>query len=285
MAYKLDGYTVSLLHFDEGLTDEAGKVWQGRNGAEVSTSQAKFGGKSLSLNGITGYLTSTESNDFDLTAVDFTIDWWEYRTSITERGMAASIGTDADDYHGMLVGFIKDGYVNFNCSFTGNTWGLDLFKLGTPDLNKWNHFAIVRSGDVFYGFKNGKLTTTATRAGHIVNGCNIARIGNWNYVYTAPFYFQGYIDEFRISKGIARWTKDFDPEAVEPNSLLRITMNDSSEREYIVTQSVADAFINWCNRPLGTGNSCYIFNKEIQNKKEYLFYEKIISFELIPIAE
>ena len=69
----------------------------------------------------------------------------------------------------------------------------------------------------------------------------------------------------------------------EGNVLLRITMNDSSEREYKVTQTVADDFITWCNRTIGTGNACYVFDKSTQSSKEYLFYEKIISFEVIPL--
>ena len=68
-------------------------------------------------------------------------------------------------------------------------------------------------------------------------------------------------------------------------AILRVTMIDSSEREYKVSKTITNDFVNWCNRTIGTGNSCYIFDKGIQNSKEYLFYEKIISIEVIPIAQ
>ena len=77
------------------------------------------------------------------------------------------------------------------------------------------------------------------------------------------------------------------PEAApveEGQAILRITVNDSSDREYKVSKAVANDFVTWCNRPIGTGNSCYVFDKGIQSSKEYLFYEKIISFEVIPVA-
>ncbi|HML33918.1 MULTISPECIES: hypothetical protein [Sporomusa] len=77
------------------------------------------------------------------------------------------------------------------------------------------------------------------------------------------------------------------PEAApveEGQVILRITMHDSSEREYKVSKAVANDFVTWCNRSIGTGNSCYVFDKGIQSSKEYLFYEKIISFEVIPVA-
>jgi len=70
----------------------------------------------------------------------------------------------------------------------------------------------------------------------------------------------------------------------EGEAVLRVTMTDSSEREYKVSKVIANDFVAWCNRTIGTGNSCYAFDKSILDSKEYLFYEKIISFEVIPLA-
>jgi len=74
------------------------------------------------------------------------------------------------------------------------------------------------------------------------------------------------------------------PPVEEGEAVLRVTMTDSSEREYKVSKVIANDFVAWCNRTIGTGNSCYAFDKSIQDSKEYLFYEKIISFEVIPLA-
>ncbi|AJQ26172.1 hypothetical protein [Pelosinus fermentans] len=74
--YEVDQYTVSLLHFDGGLTDESGKVWAAQNGATVSTTQSKFGGSSLYLNGINQCLTTPNNTDFDFGSGDFTIEGW-----------------------------------------------------------------------------------------------------------------------------------------------------------------------------------------------------------------
>ena len=70
-------------------------------------------------------------------------------------------------------------------------------------------------------------------------------------------------------------------------SLLRITMHDSSEREYQCLQKEIDAFIAWCNRTVDTGTAYYVFDKIVgeQKSKEYLFFEKIISFEVLPIGK
>jgi hypothetical protein len=75
------------------------------------------------------------------------------------------------------------------------------------------------------------------------------------------------------------------PKAPSGHGLLRITMNDSSEREYKLSTSEIDDFIKWFNRTIGTGTTGYVFNKAVQNSKEYLSFEKIISFEVIPLTK
>ncbi|MCC5464312.1 hypothetical protein [Pelosinus baikalensis] len=67
--------------------------------------------------------------------------------------------------------------------------------------------------------------------------------------------------------------------------LLRVTMIDSSEREYRVSTAVIEGFINWYTRTIGTGSSCYSLNDIVDNSKEYLSFEKIISFKVIPLKD
>jgi len=68
------------------------------------------------------------------------------------------------------------------------------------------------------------------------------------------------------------------------NALLRVTMIDSSEREYKLPKTEIDGFISWFTRTVGTGTSVYQLNKVMTNSKDYLVYDKIISFEVIPVA-
>lgn len=80
------------------------------------------------------------------------------------------------------------------------------------------------------------------------------------------------------------------PQALGSHGLLRITMADSSEREYELTDDEISQFIAWCNRTVGTGNSLYSFDKtynigEFKNRKEYLMFEKIISFEVMELTK
>ncbi|MBU2702913.1 hypothetical protein Ga0466249_004048 [Sporomusaceae bacterium BoRhaA] len=71
----------------------------------------------------------------------------------------------------------------------------------------------------------------------------------------------------------------------EGENLLRITMNDSSEREYEVNTTEFNSFLAWFNRAIGTGTSYYSFDKTVgkQSSTEYLVFDKIISFKTTTI--
>lgn len=283
--YKLDEYTVSLLHFDNGFKDEIGKVWTAVGNPVISPDQSKFGGRSLYLDG-NSYLTTPANNDFNFGTGDFTVDWWEYRIS-TDTIYPIVFSASPSEHNGILIGHYYNGEnLCYASSFNSDSWDvLEGLNLGKADLNVWNHFALVKQGNKFYGFKNGTLISTLTNSRQIDSAGDL-ELGAYTGINTNLNYlFSGYIDEFRISN-IARWTEDFDPTPVKKNCILRITMNDSSEREYELNSTEVEVFITWCNRTVDTGDSYYVFDKTVgsQNSKEYLFFEKIISFEVIDIS-
>jgi hypothetical protein len=75
------------------------------------------------------------------------------------------------------------------------------------------------------------------------------------------------------------------PQASSGHGLLRITMNDSSEREYRLSTGEIESFIKWYDRTVGTGNTCYAFDDIVDLSKEYLSFEKIICFKVIPLKD
>lgn len=82
---------------------------------------------------------------------------------------------------------------------------------------------------------------------------------------------------------------DSDGELLPPEeqALLRVTLNDSSEREYELTATEINGFINWFNKHTSTDDGSFMFNKVVgsQKSKEYLAFNKIISFEVIPVVK
>lgn len=65
-------------------------------------------------------------------------------------------------------------------------------------------------------------------------------------------------------------------------AFLRVTVIDSSEREYKLPMSEITSFVNWYDREVGTGTTVYVLNK-MTGSKEYLAFDKIISFEVTEI--
>ncbi len=62
-------------------------------------------------------------------------------------------------------------------------------------------------------------------------------------------------------------------------------MIDSSEREYRLTDTEADGFVNWYNQHISTDTMSYAINDSVDRSKEYLSFDKIISFMVIPTVE
>lgn len=217
--FNADANTITLLHFEEAIGYQAKdeiltNVWSSTGLPQPSNQQSKFN-KSLFLDGSSSLLLPNDSTKIDLSKSDFTIDWWEYRTA--GGGILPTIfecnDTDGSKEldRGLLVRYATPNN-NVFASSTGNGWDmLSYFSLGSIDLNTWNHFALVRKGDTFYGFKNGTLTSTA-KSSLAIYGLGNIFLGkrNLNNSDGYLYFFKGYLDEFRISK-IARWITNFTP--------------------------------------------------------------------------
>jgi hypothetical protein len=74
----------------------------------------------------------------------------------------------------------------------------------------WHHYAAVREGNTLKLYLDGKLEGTLDVTGLTVSNpttkFSVGRMGEYTSTTT-----KGWIDEFRFSKGIARWTAEFTP--------------------------------------------------------------------------
>ena len=216
---KKDDYTKLLIHFDgvdgskANYTAETGQiVSMGTalgNDAQLDTAQNKFGSASLLLDGTTDYVTVPASEDWNFGTGDFTIDCWVRWNVLPSSGSWSMIFSQyVDTTHYSHLGLTNNAGV-YTLNFTevrDGSWIIN--KIITPVINRWYHIAVIRYGSIgkIYFDGVGGDSTDLTGA-TFSNLAVVPQIGAWSTILV----FNGWIDEFRISKGIARWTANFTP--------------------------------------------------------------------------
>lgn len=213
-----DTYTKLLLHFD-GL-DASASIKDNSfsqhaptivGDAQIDTAQSKFGGSSCLFDGTGDYVTIPDHADWDFGSGDFTIDFWIRPTDTNRHAIFA--GT-SDYWFGIDYHFLGTRNINIWASSNGTSWNLLNADSGgnaigtiTLVLDTWTHVAIIRNGNNWRSYINGVKDIDVTVAGTLVTQASAKNIGRWGG--DAIPKWLGWIDEFRISKGIARWTAAF----------------------------------------------------------------------------
>ena len=219
---RLDRYTKSLLHFNgaDGSTnfkDETVKIWTPYGNVQIKTDQSKFGGASAYFDGSGDYLSTPSHSDFNFGLQNFTIDFWmRLQTSGTSyyilfREDSIQMWLRYSDGEYALYAYFdpsKESQVNLSFKYT---------DLSSFTINKWYHIAIVRNGSNFTGYVNGEYRGIYSHLDGAKALSSVSKplyIGARNLSGSIDSYFKGWIDEFRISKGIARWTSSFTPPTI-----------------------------------------------------------------------
>jgi hypothetical protein len=96
-------------------------------------------------------------------------------------------------------------------------WDVDIESNNSFPTNTWTHVAIERYGNIWTLYINGiAQTDSVTKAGTVPSGTNVLWIGQANN----SFYFPGWMDEFRFSKGIARYENTNFTPSTNPYNLI-----------------------------------------------------------------
>jgi len=163
--------------------------------ATISTTQSKFGGASGSFNGTNAFLSpgSASASQFDFGTGDFTVEGWFYFNSFGGANYAPLFANSYLFY----VGASGEVLV-FNGSSNVVTG-----TAGDVSLNSWTHIAYSRSGSTLRVFVNGTQKASATVSASIGTSAS-NYIGRYGSVY-----LNAYIDEIRVTVGLARYTANF----------------------------------------------------------------------------
>jgi hypothetical protein len=191
------------------------------NNVDADPERYNFYGGSHRFNGSTDYLDVGASSDFDFGTGDFTVECWIY-----------SGVNSLDTYYRRI--YMTDGPTgnatgNFQIAITPTSGVINLWEIsgqldvfGTTDVTnqKWNHIAAVRSGTTLKLYVNGveELSTTYSTSVTANSGSPRPRIGNYNGG-SGGGDFDGYMQDLRVYKGVAKYTSDFIPASTNPDIL------------------------------------------------------------------
>ena len=221
IADAYSAYVISLLHFDDNLIDEKEIFTYTPIGSISYSSNAKFG-KSLDLSSRKGLLT-TSSAQIQLGDLDYTIECFINAASFTKNivePVIFSIGNNnSAGNQEVILGVDSATSKAFYRVYEDGTYIVrDIKSSAALLLNTWSHVAITKSGVSHYIFIDGILMTSydvlsnyalENRAVDLIIGGIISTGSNSNWGR-----FDGLIDEFRFTKGIARYTENFEPPTI-----------------------------------------------------------------------
>jgi hypothetical protein len=170
--------------------------------AQISTSVSKFGGGSMAFDGTGDYLVEPTNVNFGYGTGDFTIELWLYLNNTT---------ADMNIFSNLSSGGGTNPHIYFDNSSDRiyyYTTGANRITSSVVVANTWYHVAVSRASGSTRMFING------TQVGSTYTDTN-------DYGASAPLWLgtsfnisstlNGYIDDLRITKGVARYTANFTP--------------------------------------------------------------------------
>ena len=200
--FSNDGNTTFLANFtNAGIPDYSMmNNLETVGNAQVSTTQSNFGTGSMYFDGTGDWLFTPSKAAITALVGNFTVEMWIYRES--GNNYFFSVG-DTQTSSGIEV-YIGSSGTALNVYANGST------RITTSPFaaTTWTHVALVRSGTTVTlyvsGSSVGTWTSSATFSGAIYVGAEFnsgSVTGSMN----------GYIDDFRITSGYARYTSTFTP--------------------------------------------------------------------------
>lgn len=206
---------VSLLHFNDlgsptSYIDQIStRVWTPFGSHSIATDQVKFGAGSGRFGGGTGdYISAPDHADFTMGASNFTLEYWVRFATVAATTQQISGQCDAAGTAGSqsvttqlnasnkMQGYFVD---------TGNAVAGAAASTTTIVANTWYHFVYQRTSvsrmDLFL---DGVNETGANAGGVTVkDSTTVYSIGRLGALVNAGL--NGWIDDFRLTKGIARY--------------------------------------------------------------------------------
>jgi hypothetical protein len=212
-----DFANVSLLLHGDGVngsttivdSSPSPKTVTATGDAQISTAQSKFGGASIAFDGNGDRVAVANNAALNFGTGDFTVECWarsvlpltSYNIQyahICGKGNGVGNGTYSLAFYQSKILFFSNGFVT---------------KIGTSTLtdNTWYHFAASRSGSTLKLFVDGVEEYSGTDTTNYTSSASFNAGDRQASDPNNQYPLNGYIDDLRITKGVARYTSNFTP--------------------------------------------------------------------------
>jgi hypothetical protein len=195
---------VLLLEF-EGINsstnfiDETGKTITVNGNAQISTTQKKFGDSSGYFDGNGDYLSINNDTSLNLASTDkFTIEAWVYKAGGITQAILGNVAGVASRGFNFLINS------NEKLRFQSDGGNPDLISNLTVPSNQWVHVSISKNGNNYIFSVNGTVEVLTNSTNWNTSTSSIFSVG-YSSRSDFPYWFNGYIDRLKITKGIARY--------------------------------------------------------------------------------
>ena len=193
-------------------------TWTFAATAHIEADQKRYGSTSLFVDGNSDYLVSSNAGtSFDFGTGDFTIEASIRFTSLpsTTGTPMVIVGNDFPSPLRALVLYVTTANKLVWGYSTNGTTKTEVAPASASFVatDTWYDVAVSRVSNVIYLFVDGALVHSEDEGSQDYrdNGAQSMRIGSMPYS-NFEYYFNGYIDEVRFTKGVGRWTTTYTPE-------------------------------------------------------------------------
>mgnify|MGYP001606217038 CR=1 FL=1 len=214
-----DSFTKILLHFDgadtsttftDNNTGGSAHTWTAAATAQIDTGIAIFTAAGL-FDGTGDFITTPDHADFTIGASEFTVDFWFNRAG--GDGGARFIGGQSDSAATATTRTVQlnEGATNvIQGSVFEGAVATTVSSTTTFTATGWHHVAFVRTGNILRLFIDGvQEGGDVAFSGTVNDSTNAFGVGCLGELTTLTW--NGSLDEFRLSVGVARWTANFTP--------------------------------------------------------------------------
>ena len=165
------------------------------------------------VKGSNRHLSTANNSDFNLGSDDFTWEMWVYPTA-SGNTILSRWGETGQTTASWAITNGGDVYLSSNGS------SITQISFTAASQNKWTHLAVVRSGSDSNNikiYKDGILSTTGTFTGSLYQNNLGVLVGNYSAPNnTGTYAFDGYIQDVRVYKGVAKIHQQLYPSINKP---------------------------------------------------------------------